>query len=328
MLKRLSLDEWKQHTSTFDQHVQATPDISHVCTASDWQYAAYQTLHSQREAAIWTSDECSFLGCSGELPPFTRVLQPLEISWAFGSSVVGADPVQCADFVLSILEQHASKWQVVMLSGVPRGSQLQRQLQRKIGRYYRMDAFEGAHCMQSLLSDGLDAFLGGLSSKFRANLRRSERRASEQGIQFEWHDRGLCAESILQRALDIETRSWKFADGSSIFQTDRFLEFYRKLSQSMAQNGRLRALFATQEGRDIAYVLGGTLGRVYRGFQLSYDDSYAALGIGHLAQWKMIQKLVGSDNIHTYDLGMMMDYKKKWSNHLLQLDNLIIFLGR
>lgn len=321
-LKTFMQDKTKQ---AFDKDVEKVPHISTLCSASDWQIAAYFSLHEEREAAIWRDGSSWMLSCLGTLSPFRRTLQPLEMSWAFGCPLIASDPQEGADFLLDIL-QTQDTLQLVMLSGIPRHSPLKRTLIRTIGRYYQMNQFEGAHCMQSDLLEGPETFLSRRSSRFRANIRRSTRRANEQGIELEWLTPPIDSQAMMNRAMQIEQRSWKMEAGTSIFLTERYERFYQQLTHMLSRQNRLRGLFLTHEGEDVAYVFGGLMGKTYRGFQLSYDQDYANLSLGHLAQWQMIQHLYAQDKVELYDLGMEMDYKARWSDQLLELDNLLIFL--
>jgi hypothetical protein len=325
MITTLSTQEWLQQLPDFDAAVCNEPDISTVCSGSDWQIAALETLHTPRESAIFRRDDCWLVGCLGTLQPFSIAFQPHEISWAFGCPLLGPSPYESSSFLLDILDQQRH-WQLAFLSGIPRHSALHRTLTQQLRAHYHIEIFEGAHCMQGEIDRDPEAYLSKRGKKFRANLRRSSRRAKEQGISFEWHNQDIDTEAIFQRIMDVEMRSWKYASGGSIFLTERFDRFYRNIAHRMAQNGRLRVLFATRDGNDLAYVFGGVMGHVYRGFQLSYDEEWASHSLGHLVQWELIQQLAQHDHIHTYDLGMAMEYKEKWSDNLLEIDNFVIFL--
>ena len=86
---------------------------------------------------------------------------------------------------------------------------------------------------------------------------------------------------------------------------------------------RLRVLFARQKGEDLAYVMGGVLGKSYHDFQMGYDQSYAQFGLGNHSQIRMIQRFA-DEGIEFYDLGMRIDYKMRWGDRTLQLLNLLV----
>lgn len=316
--------EFEEQLEQFDQAVIETPGIATFCSGSDWALTAHETLHPPRTMHAWCREGHWLLASMGELPPFSRVLQPLEMTWAFGCPLIGPEPKTSVQMLLDIMREPHLFWQVVMLTGVPEGSKFWEELQARLEGQYAYEIFEGANCMQSEISRGADDFLARRSSKFRANLRRSDRQASREGFTYDWVTDGSSPRDIFQRMMAVEERSWKFASGRSIFLIGRYRAFYEALLHRLAANGRLRLLFAQHNGEDKAYVFGGVLGSVYRGFQLSYDQDCASLGLGHLVQWQMIQHLA-QESIELYDLGMVMEYKKRWADRTLKLLNVVIF---
>jgi len=318
------LESFEKYAQAFDQAVLQTSDISPVCSASDWLYAAHTELHPKREY-LFTENDGHWLALSyGPFSSFEQTFYPLEFSWGFGCPLVGPDPEVSVDLLLSTLIKSTGQWQVALLSGIPVASPLWFILQREIGKYYGLDTFQGADCAQVDLSEGAEAFLERRSSKFRSNVRSSVRKAQKRGVSFDWFDQICDAEELFQRILAVEQMTWKHNQGGSIFLVERYHRFYKTLIQRMAKKGDLRALLLRMDGQDVAYIVGGVLGQVYRGFQLGYNDEYARLGLGHVAQWEMIRRLA-QEGIHTYDLGMVMDYKRRWSDKILKLENIVVF---
>ncbi len=74
--------------------------------------------------------------------------------------------------------------------------------------------------------------------------------------------------SILNRLLSIEMRSWKQGAGESVFRHHDHYRFYRDLIRRAEQRGSMRAIFVKRGSEDSAYVIGGVLGATYRGFQM------------------------------------------------------------
>lgn len=273
---------------------------------------------------MWHYDQHWLVMAMGELAPFSRVLQPLEITWGFGCPLVGKDPHICVELLLTALQDTSLSWQMVMLSGISEKSSLWQVLSARLKRSYSFDIFEGADSSQSDLVEGADAFLARRSKKFRANLRRSERQAAQQGVTYEYVQDFSQPHILFERLMAVERNSWKYHEGRSIFLMGRYRAFYEKLLLRLASRQRLRLLFLQQDNQDVAYVFGGVLGSVYRGFQLGYDNKFASWSLGNLAQWAMIQHLA-QESIQTYDLGMLMDYKERWADQTLELKNVVIF---
>ncbi|MCK6509923.1 GNAT family N-acetyltransferase [Myxococcota bacterium] len=326
MIEHLSLEMFQDDIEDFERSVIAMPDISTVCTASDWQIAAYERLSDHRESRIIRRDTTWMLFCIGPVNRYRRVLQPFEMSWAFGTPLVGEDIEACVQLSLEVLLQDRPSWEMAVFSGLPEDGALAIELLRTLGAHFHSESIAGSHCDQAFLHDGLDAWLERRSRNFRVSLRKSERAAQEQEIAFEWID-GVCdGAALLERIFQIERRSWKGESGKSIYRNLPYRRFYETLCTRMGKRGLLRAIFAQHEGKDIAYAFGGIVGSVYRGFQISYNDQFAALGLGNLLQWWQMQKLA-EEGITLYDLGMEMAYKKRWADRLQRFQTLLFVRG-
>ncbi|MEM1009499.1 MAG: GNAT family N-acetyltransferase [Myxococcota bacterium] len=323
MFKTQSIEQFQLLRADFEEAVLKTQDISKVCSAYHWQHAAYYFLDPSRQLFVVNRDGYWFVSCVGPIQRFKYVLQPLEMRWAFGCPLVGEDPYQAALFVEEVLRQH-SMWDMAIFTGLPEFGELEQQLSKTLGKFYTCELFEGSHCDQARIEQGLDMWLSRRSRSFRANLRRSARRAQEQDIRFVPPEPEECGETLFQRIMRIETQSWKSQSKQSIYQSPMYHNFYRELCVQMSLDQSLHVLFAKQHDRDIGYVYGGVLGPIYRGFQLTYDEEFAPLGIGNLLQWEMLQRLA-DEYMELYDLGMEMDYKKKWADQLQRFRTLLVF---
>jgi hypothetical protein len=318
------LEELEAVADDFDAAVLAVPDISHVCTASDWAIAGQRALKPDRFFEGRRVDGYWLLWAVGQLSSFRYAFQPLEFDWGFGLPLIGPDPRVAAEVFAETLGIRETSWQIAVLSGIPSDSMLLHSLVEQMQKRFGVQTYDGCHCVQADLSGGRDGFLRNRSSKFRSNLNRAERQAQEEGITFEvLRDISRPTETFL-RALAVEEKSWKYEQDASIFLSARYEHFYMSLAISLARKGRLRMVFAQKDGEDIGYVMGGVLGQVYRGFQLGYSREHSNLSIGNLVQWAMIQALI-DEGATIYDLGMDMDYKRRWGEKLLELTNLVVY---
>jgi Acetyltransferase (GNAT) domain len=78
----------------------------------------------------------------------------------------------------------------------------------------------------------------------------------------------------------------------------------------------VRLSIARLNGVDVGFILGGVIDNRYRGFQLSFIQSVRTLSVGNLLQWHEVLRL-SQEGVHTYDLGMDMEYKRAWSESAL-----------
>jgi len=323
-VQQLQAKEFKKKLNQYDQVVMDTPDISTFYSGSDWILSAHEELHEPSSLYIWKNGMSWLTLAKRNFSPFKQSLQPLEMVWSFDCPLVGSNPANSVSLLMNILGDPSLDWDILILAGVPQNSSLWFEISRQVSHFYPIEVYEGTHCMQSDLSQGEESFLSRRTSKFRTNLRRNLRRAEEEKVNFELIDSFENENLLVQRIMDVERRSWKYKNGTSIFQLERYFRFYKSLLHRLFVNKRLRLLFARHRQCDIAYIFGGVLGSTYRGLQLSYDEKFARFGLGHLVQWSMIQHLC-KEEIKTYDLGMVMDYKSHWADKTLSLLNVAIF---
>lgn len=58
---------------------------------------------------------------------------------------------------------------------------------------------------------------------------------------------------------------------------------------------------------------------------MSYDTSMTSMGAGNLVQFELIQAL-GEEDVEYYDLGLDMNYKRRWAEARLEFVNLLVSL--
>jgi hypothetical protein len=89
--------------------------------------------------------------------------------------------------------------------------------------------------------------------------------------------------------------------------------FYQAMVGRLLSRRALHLWFARHHLRDIAYILGGASGTVYRGLQFSHDHAYHPIGLGNLSQAVQIEALCGLGYTY-YDLGSDVEYKRRWGD--------------
>jgi CelD/BcsL family acetyltransferase involved in cellulose biosynthesis len=170
--------------------------------------------------------------------------------------------------------------------------------------------YPGTDVMMIDLGDGLEAWLGRRSRKFRRTLRES----LEEVPGLEILD--LSGENpavLFERLLAIQRRTYKWRQGTDIFQIPGYAAFYRQLLADLQAAGGLRVLVARRDGVDLAHIFGGVRGSVYRGLQMSYAEEARDLALGNRLQFENLGRCA-DEGIVTYDLGMHAPYKERWAD--------------
>ncbi len=322
-MRRVALEEFEGLAESYDRSVLATSGIAHYCSSSDWILAAHLHMHQGCPTEIYIEDSHWIVFARGDLYGLGQALHPMESAWCFACPLIGKEPKRMVRMLGRLLSSEDRLRGFVVLGGIPLGSRLHGLLKKEIGRFRRVMTFPGTDCVQANLTGGLEQFLMRRSSRFRAQSKAGQERLSSCGVEFEMNGEGCGGISTFDRVLEVEKRSWKFKSGESVYFHPDHLSFYREMTIRAAKHGRLRVLFARREGRDIAYVMGGLLGKSYRGLQMGFDQSYARFGLGNHAQIQMIRRLA-NEGVEVYDLGMSINYKLRWGDRILKLMNILV----
>lgn len=296
-------DEW-------DALVARTPEIDRFCTSAGWIVPARAAFCPGARPCIALDHDSGValmalpvgVGAWGGLP--------LEAGWGLAAPMVGPDPEAAVDLLDRLWRDMVDPLDVLFLSGLPRRGVWMDALFRRFRGRFRIGV--GTRCIRrrARIDDGLDGFFARRSPKFRASVRRAVRRAEDRGIVYE-RVAGGALDAIFGRILAIESQSWKGLQGDGI-DTGQPRLFYRLIIERLLALGTLRVVFASREGQDLAYVLGGLFGETYRGLQVSYVEGFEGDAPGNLVQHEMIAWMC-DEGLAIYDLGTDMPYKQRWA---------------
>jgi hypothetical protein len=349
----VTLDDIKRDWARVEAVVDATPGIDPWCSGPDWQLAVHQGFAPDADLLLLATD------ATPEPPPTPGpgpaaprspdgyallahyvaaeglMLAGLEPLWGFGSPLLGPDPARTATALAHHLDGLDS-WQALVLPGLPplgpQGADCpepddDRSPTLAVGRALTglgaVGVGEGITRQIIDLHQGYDAWFERRSAKFRRNLRRAWSAAADHGLDVV----DVSAEpDVFPRLLAIETGSWKGRELSGVVAPDMMV-MYRTLTARLQERGRLRAHVARLGGRDVGYILGGLRNRRYRGLQLSYCADVAGLSIGNLLQAHQLQLLARTGEADVYDLGMDIEYKRRWADRAEHSATLMVQRG-
>lgn len=312
-MEELTLAQFTEQADRFDRIVRDTPDIDRFCSASDWILPASASLMRQRLPWLFRGGSGYAALMRGQHARGWRYAEPLEAMWGLASPLVGPDPRAIAAEFAELCRARADEWDVLMLSGVPTGSALQAALGRGLSTHFEVGIGPRMTRNVASLDGGLDGYLSRRSRNTRRALRKAGKAAARAGVRFERGHAGD-VDGVFARIMAVEARSWKGLDHVGI---DRggMRDFYRRMIARLAARDAARVVFAVDGERDVGYVFGGVLGDTYRGLQFSYDHGYHRLSLGNLLQLEQIAELC-REGFAWYDLGMGMQYKERWAEHV------------
>lgn len=320
------LDRFEVDASSFaiELAIDATPDIDPWCSGPDWVLPVYDGFAPTAESLLLCAED----GPTGyallaryQLEDGRSMVAGLEPLWGFASPLIGSDIIALTGELCRYLASRTG-WDVLVLPGMPNPSGpdcFVADVVRGLAPLGEVKAGDGITRQVADLSGGYEAWFGRRSSRFRKNLRRAKRRAADVGLLISDVSKDP---AVFERLLAIEAASWKGLEDSGITSPE-MTATYRAMVARLTANDRLRARIATLDGRDVGYILGGVRAGRYRGLQISYTADVAALSVGHLLQAEEVATLCAT-GIDTYDLGMDLDYKRRWADRADRSMTLVI----
>lgn len=325
-MKRLTLDELDLRQDEVEQAIDATDaPIDRWCSGPDWVVPVHLGFGSDAEPLVLATgdDDPGFallaryrLGDGGTL------IAGLEALWGFASPLVGA---RIDDVAAELVDHLASQpdWHALVVPGMPtptgphdpaiRVGQILRALgSARIGTVITRQVAD--------LDGDLAHWEARRSARFRRNLRRARRLATDAGVTVV--DAATDPDPFA-RAIAIERRSWKGRDGSGMTSTE-MAATYEAMVGRLQRSGRLRLWIARLDGDDVGFILGGVRGDHYRGLQISYTTDVERLSIGHVLQLHQLEQLHATETIRTYDLGMDFEYKRRWADRTVPMSSIVV----
>lgn len=292
----------------WDRAVDGTPDVDEFCASSVWSFSA-ATSFPEVAAPVIVGDGRAFCGLrSTTAVDGARFLLGLDPIWGFATPLVGP-PMEAARMLASRLS--LEQFDVAVVAGQREDSVLTSCVARVLGSDYGLYQGPIESRLRIDLSGGVDAWLTRRTPRFRQRLRRLRADGDARGLGVV-DVSAMPPDDVFGRILEIEESSWK-GPAETGLNSPTLASFYRQICARLAAGEQLRVLIAILDGRDVGFIFGGVRARTYRGLQLSYDRSVPEMGIGHLLQMAQIERLV-TEGIETYDLGMDMEYKRRWAD--------------
>ncbi len=328
MTDEIRTPSWRQFANMseeYDRFVWNTKGVDGFCSSHAWAVSAREAFLPDATPAIYRHEAGFVAFAAYETEEWGRLWTPLEPGWLLTSPLVGEDQAALAEPFLRATRSGGQSWRAVLLAGLADFRPFLQSTARALSGDCSIFRGVESHRRVASLEGGMDGFLSRRAPKFRANLRRAARACRAAGLVWRFYDAAMTAdeaEALFERAMAVETRSWKGRTGQGVDAGPMNL-FYRNMLRRLGPKGQARILIAESNGRDVGYLFGGLMGGVYRGFQFSFDADYRRLGLGNMLQGEMIERLC-AEGAEAYDLGVAADYKARWAERLVTTSTLLI----
>lgn len=132
-------------------------------------------------------------------------------------------------------------------------------------------------------------------------------------------------EALLRRGFEIEDRSWKGSEGTSVLRTPGGFEFYLRQAELLNSRGELQLVFLEHAGQPIAFEYGWLAKQTYFSPKVGYDAAFASFRPGQMLRMKLYEQFHAEHDCRLVDfLGPISDATARWSNRRYEISRLLI----
>lgn len=210
------------------------------------------------------------------------------------------------------------RWDVLFLKNIPRESLLARRLPELAeSAGWPVVVLPGARHLYF----PLPGFEARLTAKFRANLRRCERKLG--GVELERLTQP--ARGDLEESLAIEAMAWKGAAGTSIAADAAAAHLYGATTRLFGKRGRAALYFLKAQGKRIATLLSVEGDGTLFALKIGYDPAFAVASPGHVLVWKIAADAEQRGLTRFNFVGREDDWKRKWTEETHEHVSLSIY---
>ncbi len=155
------------------------------------------------------------------------------------------------------------------------------------------------------------------SGNHRGAIKRSLKKLEKgHAVRVERHRsaEGIDLDGLLDVAFQIEDRTWKGEEGTSVLQCPGMAEFIKREAHQVADAGCLDLWFLYADDTPIAFEYCHLSGGVCYSHKIGYDPDYAAFGPGRLLRRLQLERLHDDPDCGVLDmLGVICPSKAKWA---------------
>ncbi len=161
-----------------------------------------------------------------------------------------------------------------------------------------------------------ESYWSSRSKNHRKSVRANDRRLRKLGEVTFVRQRDFAPGQLrnqLRQAFDIEHRSWKGQQESSVLATPGMFEFYCAGAESMAASGMLELHWLQLDGQNIAFEMGYLAKGIFHSHKVGFDPAYAKFGPGHLLMRWQLEHLFDQPEVqHVDTMSEMTAATRKW----------------
>lgn len=229
--------------------------------------------------------------------------------------VVADTPAEIYPAIWQAIIAMADHWDVIQVSRVTNDSPTVSALQTLSAPHgLRIGLWRGDDSPYLPLAGSFESCHAALSGKFRSNLRNRLGRLTRLGeVALEIVEGRTDVERACEEALRLEASGWKERSGTAISSAPDVRRFYTLVAGRGADDGWLRLLFLTVDGRRIAAAYAACFERRLYLIKTGYDPAFAACAPFKLLTWFAIRQAYAEGLREVDFLGDAEPWKLEWT---------------
>ena len=118
---------------------------------------------------------------------------------------------------------------------------------------------------------------------------------------------------VLRAGFEVEDKSWKGAEGTSVLKNPDRWEFFVKQAELLWESGELSLAFLLHQDQPIAFEYGMTSKGVYSSLKVGYDSAFSQFSPGQLLMMKLLEHCYADEQVISMDcLGEINQATQRW----------------
>jgi CelD/BcsL family acetyltransferase involved in cellulose biosynthesis len=220
-----------------------------------------------------------------------------------------------------------SKWDVLLFSQLPGDSPTHGQIARLAGTgAYATTLWQSDVSPYLELTSDWNAYVQGRHAKLKQNLRNRLNRLAKLGdVSLQIISERHAVQDARDQALALEDSGWKRDAGTAISSDPKVRQFYTLLADRAVDQGWLRLLFLTVDGRRIAAAYASRYQDRLSFFKTGYDPDYAKYAPFKLLTYFAIRDGFSAGLREVDFLGDAEPWKLEWTTTTRPHDWLFVF---
>lgn len=165
------------------------------------------------------------------------------------------------------------------------------------------------------IEENFDSFLSGLTSKFKREILRRERKLQKNfQIRYlsKFTENSISNDECLREFLEIEDSGWKAKKGTSLKKIPKAGEFLSRLTLELYDSGWLGWNLLEANNKVIAIQLYLVLNKTAYLLKVAYREEYSSYAPGQLLLFKFIENCHSKSHIKEINLLAVRNWHKPW----------------